>query len=420
VRTKRSMHEYRFLSAALTAWLFTGSHAVGLTAVRPRCGVLQPDHALGCNDMLLDTWGYGGTELEAYCKSSTNISDRCPFLCCCVELMAMRPMLADAGWLLDYETCVKQLLPKYGMHGAGCSLHGVQLAREARQYERDAHQPHRQQRSRATEGHVTLEWQTEWRKCTVMHMIGSGHHGIIERVRFQNGFECARKTMIGIETSRKAHTEVHMQRLAATTGFAPAVLHFVNSSSSGTNQSIIFSELMATTTAFGKSCTTPNERAQVINACDEFDSAMSALDDAGIRQKDMALRHVFRNASGALKIIDFTAAKQIETCKSGTNRRDFLRLQLCYYSNAARTAGLPNADETDGRVHRLADSVFERQAAAMRFVLGRLHGQESCFASLCFPRLVRAMRRAQRRRNIGVADECNRLLSMKTMEPAEI
>lgn len=367
---------------------------------RRRCDRLQDKHAgnpshLSCSGLLRESWGHGGAELARACASNRKLRSQCAFLCCCTELAEMPPASHDRDWLPDYERCVARLSLQPHTHSC------LDLERSS---------PVEQH---AAGGRAAApDWTAEWKKARVVRKVGYGEKGRVDLVQFANGFRCMRKTFFKLGATPAARREVRLQSQAAAAGAAPHILHFVKGVPNGSHSSTIFSEILVPAWT-NMSCVGREQRAHVIRTCDELGRAMFALDRAGILHGDLKMGHIMRTQAGALAIIDYTAAKQYKgapghaganngSCMTGANHISFVGDNACFHTDATRTAGMPSADEADGREHRLADSVFQAQASGFRYVHDvprkKWHEPEDCFAWLCFPRLARAARRAQRQR----------------------
>ena len=351
-----------------------------------------------CNAMSFRLWVLGGAQVAQHLCTQ---QQRCALSCCCANLSTWWPSLL----LSRHDACSSRLAAaKRASHQHCVPVRGVTPLLPPLPPPHIAPKP------------------SAWTDFAIVHPLGRGNAGMHVRVRFPtSGFECAMKTYRPRAYDRAhAHDisirEVAMQSRASDFGVAPRIYHHSPSADLRGERSVLFSELMVRD-AWGVDTFAANRSndgdddngprghgshsracaGEAVRTCDEISEAMSRLDAAGVAHGDLKLEHFMRSPSGALRIVDYTAASRVAPdaadCAT-TNVESFVQQNACFHS--ARTRAGAGVDHSGGPHvdHRLVDLIEHSPARTV----GVLAASYECFATVCFPRLVRAAWRAQRRR----------------------
>ena len=143
-------------------------------------------------------------------------------------------------------------------------------------------------------------------RVTVLERLGDGFTGVVSKVQLPDGRHAALKESHANLTNTKAMTGVHreaaMQRRAARAGVAPHVLFHCK----GWGQ--IFSEMVggawiAPENVSACAAASDPRRARL---CGELSHVLGTFDKIGLSNQDWKLKHLVRDAAGALKTIDFS------------------------------------------------------------------------------------------------------------------
>lgn len=351
------------------------------------------------------------------CRNGSAAQQHCALTCCCAHLVVSSPELM------------------FTRHD-GCSSRLAQIKAESHQHCVPTHN--------FALNHppptVVVAPPDSWSHYKIRQTLGRGNTATALLVRFPNGFECTMKAFkprspeapMERQPLYISTREVTMQQRAAATGGAPRVYHYAPSDKT-TNFTVIFSELMlrdawenSTLGISGQSTSQdgartpcgdlPASASNALTTCDEMLTAMRALDAAGVRHADLKLDHFMRTADGALRIVDYSAARDLNASAGAdvsvltaaaqcppTNVEDFVERNACFHDvqHDGKHGSVPHQRNNGGAGHLL--TTFVEHAPARARVANAGGGSPfpqpyECFAAVCFPRLVQAALDAQRRR----------------------